>query len=196
MQQLSTPYPASLAVAWPLLQGQLVIVRPIYPDDIERERDFVCGLSAESRYQRMLSGGVKLTHEMLEKLTRVDYTRDLALAATVMLDDRETFIGVARYARHADSLSCEYALVVADAWHGQGLGESLLHYLMQCARRSGLRQMTGEVFAANIAALRLANKLGFQIQRHPDDPELRHVAIDLAAMPLHDSLPLIVEEEA
>src|SRR5712671_8052860 len=118
---LSAAYPAHLIASGPLGIAHSITVRPIRPEDIDLETDFAHKLSKETRYNRFLGGGVRLTPEMLEKFTRIDFSRDMALIASATIEGTETAIGVARYARLADGATCEFAITVADAWQGRGI---------------------------------------------------------------------------
>jgi acetyltransferase len=171
-------YPSNLTFSWPLLYGQSLTIRPLKPEDIDTEHAFVVGLSAETRYNRMLGGGAKLSRAMLERLTRVDFRRDMALAASVIVGESESFAAVARYVMLDDNQSCELALVVADAWQGRGLGEGMLLHLVYAAKRAGIRTMYGDVFASNMPMLRLAAKLGFRAGAHAEGAQLRRIALD------------------
>ena len=173
------PYPAHLTSSWPLGLSHSVSVRPIRPEDADIELEFARNLSHETRYNRFLGGGFALTREWLDRFTRIDFTRDMALIATVTLDGKETLISVARYVRLQDNESCEFAVTVADAWQGHGIGRRLMEKLIAHARSTGLRRMTGEVLATNAPMLRLASSLGFRIETHPDGPQVRHVSLDL-----------------
>lgn len=51
---------------------------------------------AGSRASSLLGGAIRVTREYIERLTTVDFTRDVALAASVMLEGEEILIGVAR----------------------------------------------------------------------------------------------------
>src|SRR5258708_16369009 len=126
---VSAPYPAHLVASWPLGVAHSITVRPIRPEDIDLETEFARKLSKETRYNRFLGGGIRLTPEMLEKFTRIDFSRDMALIASATIEGTETAIGVARYARLADGATCEFAITVADAWQGRGIGRKLLALL-------------------------------------------------------------------
>src|SRR5437660_6449100 len=126
-------YPAHLSRTWTLPSGQSLRVRPIRHDDGELEEAFVRGLSLESRYQRMLSGGTKVTPEWIDSMTRIDYQRHMAFAVTTVSDGVEQFVGVGRYVVDAVKSSAEVALVLADAWQGQGRGRRLLETLREHA---------------------------------------------------------------
>jgi acetyltransferase len=138
----------------------------------------VSGLSPETRSNRLLGGTIAVTPEYIERLVSVDFSRDMALAATTMLDG-ETLLGVARYVLDKDNESAEFAIVVADAWQGRGIGRRLLGKLVDVARRHGIKRLYGDILAMNRPMLELARKLGFRLSRH-EDPTLTQAAIDLA----------------
>ena len=160
-------YPAHLSRTWMLDSGESLSVRPIRHDDGEREQAFVCALSLESRYQRMLGGGTKVTPEWIDSMTHIDYDRHMAFAVTRMVDGVEQFIGVGRYVADPASESAEVALVVADAWQGRGLGRRLLETLLEHAAGAGLREAAGIVLATNVAMLRLVRSMGFTVRAEP-----------------------------
>jgi acetyltransferase len=101
----------------------------------------------------------------------------MALAATAMLE-RETLLGVARYVQNKDNQSAEFAIVVADSWHGRGIGSRLLAKLIEAARKRGLTLLYGDILAMNRPMLALATKLGFKLSRH-EDPTLTRASITL-----------------
>jgi acetyltransferase len=73
-----------------------------------------------------------------------------------------------------DPASAEFALVVADAWQGQGLGRRLLERLLERAAEAGVRKLNGFVLADNAPMRALAARFGFDCT--PDrDPELVRV---------------------
>jgi acetyltransferase len=94
-------------------------------------------------------------------------------------DDKPHQIGVARYVVEPGGETCEFAIVVADAWQGLGLATLLMQALMAAARARGVRRMHGDVLAANHKMLALTGKLGFRNDAHPDDPRMRIVDREL-----------------
>jgi acetyltransferase len=175
---MPAPVPDDLAESFQPVVGAAVTLRPLRPDDVDIESAFVRGLSPDTRHNRLLGGAIAITREYLERLTRIDYSRDMALAATVMLE-REILIGVARYVRDADGAAAEFAIVVADTWHGRGIGKRLLERLAAIARTRGVRQLYGDVLAVNRPMLGLVKKLGFVLGRNPDDPTLTRASLAL-----------------
>ena len=175
---MPAPVPDDLAESFQPVVGTAVMLRPLRPDDVDIESAFVRGLSPDTRHNRLLGGTIAITREYLERLTSIDYSRDMALAATLMLE-KEILIGVARYVRDADGDAAEFAIVVADTWHGRGIGKRLLERLATIARTRGVRQLYGDVLAVNRPMLGLVHKLGFTLGRNPDDPALTRATLPL-----------------
>ena len=109
---------------------------------------------------------------MLDRFTRTDYPSELALVATIQRDTDELQIGVARYAPGTSSDSAEFAVVVADEWHGRGVGRRLLSCLFAEAEKAGVKELEGVVFRTNSEMLRLAKELGFDASSYPGDVNL------------------------
>ena len=162
-------YPAHLSRTWALASGESLRVRPVRHDDGKLEEAFVRALSLESRYQRMLSGGVKVTPEWIDSMTHIDYHRHMAFAVTMAGNGVEQFVGDGRYVVDAATLSAEVALVLADAWQGRGLGRRLLAMLLEHAQNAGVREAVGVVLATNKSMLRLARSMGFAVTAEPED---------------------------
>jgi acetyltransferase len=93
----------------------------------------------------------------------------MALIALVHEHDRDVQVGVARYIINADGESCEFAIVVSEAWQGRGLGHHLMQRLIDIARARGLKLMNGQVLAQNKNMLELVTTLGFVVDQTPQD---------------------------
>jgi acetyltransferase len=151
------PYPTELEGDIALRDGRRVHVRPIRPEDAARELRFFAGLSERSRYHRFMQHLPELPPRMLARFTQLDYDRELALVAV----HEDEFIAVGRYAPNPDGRTAEFALTVADAWQGKGLGRSLLQRLCDAARAAGYEALYGHILADNRDMLDLAARLGF-----------------------------------
>jgi len=169
------PYPAHLISEFRLADGTSIIIRPIHPEDATIENSFVRHLSSKSRYFRFMQELKELNHDMLVRFTQLDYRRELAMIAVIPsgINEEEVQLGVARYFTNPDGKSCEFALVVTDAWQGKGLGTRLMQVLMDAARQRGFKEMTGEVMLENVDMLQLVNDLGFTITPNTDDSAIR-----------------------
>jgi Acyl-CoA synthetase (NDP forming) len=150
------PYPAHLSEEAMLTGGVRCKIRPIRPEDAELERTFVEGLSDTSKHYRFMNTFRQIPADMLAKFTQIDYDREMAFIAVVTERGIEKEIGVSRYVINADADSCEFAIVVTDAWHGKGVAHRLMEAIIGCARTRGLRYMMGDVLADNLQMIQLA----------------------------------------
>jgi acetyltransferase len=171
--------PADLTESFEPIIGQSVTLRPLRPEDADIESAFLTGLSPESRHNRLLGGMIRITREYVERLTTVDYSRDMALAAALMLGGRELLIGVARYMLEPGGRACEFALVIADAWQGRGIGRRMMEMLIRVARSRGLESIYGDVLSINRPMLEFCRKLGFTLGRNPDDASVTRATLKL-----------------
>jgi acetyltransferase len=181
------PYPTGLERQWPLKGGGLYTIRPIRPDDAEMLQALVRGVSQESRYFRFASSLPELPLRMLARFTLIDYDREMALVAVLRSKpaaaegepvpspqaETERIIGVSRIVTNPDGNSCEFALLVADDFVGQGLGSRLMLSITDVARAKGLSEIMGLVLVNNAPMLRLMKSLGFEIAANPEDPDFR-----------------------
>ncbi len=176
------PYPAGQEREWPLKGGGLYTIRPIHPDDADMLQGLVRGLSPESRYFRFASTLPELPMRMLARFTLIDYDREMALVAVVKqrvqdaagaVIESERIVGVSRVVTNPDGTSCEFALLVADDFVGQGLGSRLMLSIMEAARSQGLAEVMGLILTNNTPMLRLMTGLGFKIAAFPEDPDFR-----------------------
>lgn len=166
------PYPEALEAVERLRDGTEVTIRPIRPEDAERETAFITELSDEARYMRFLSIVRHVTPEMVARFTQIDYDREMALIATRKEGDGESIIGVARYVRDPNPASAEFAVVIADRAQRKGLASKLMGRLMAHARFAGIERLRGLVLASNDSMLELMDRLGFEPFPVPDDPSL------------------------
>jgi acetyltransferase len=158
--------------------GHLVTIRPIQAEDREIEVEFVRGLSAKAKYMRFFTVIKDLTPQLLDRFTRVDFPDEMAFIATVDSGSGEQEIGVARYVPGGIPGVAEFAVVVADAWQGHGVGRELMRHLIMVAEDAGFKRIEGAVLKANTNMLHFCRELGFVISRCEDDPQLVVAAKD------------------
>jgi acetyltransferase len=146
------------------VDGTAVTIRAMRPIDRDIEARFVAELSPASRYNRFHAPLKVLGPGMLERFTSLHYPDEMALIATVQEAAGERQVGVARYARFANTDRAEVAVVVADAWQGKGIGTRLLLDLRALAIEAGIRHLEVSVLPGNTRMLRLARLLGFTLK--------------------------------
>jgi acetyltransferase len=163
------PYPSQFVKEAQLPNGMGIIIRPIRPEDLELEANFVQELSPETIHQ------LQLSPELLMKMTQIDYSQEMVLVAVDEANE-DFSLGFARYLTKPDKRSCELLLVISDRWQGHGLGHKLMSSLMDIARTRGLETMEANVREGNAAMLDLMVNLRFKIT---GDGEVKRVSIRL-----------------
>jgi GNAT superfamily N-acetyltransferase len=159
--------------------GEAVIVRPARPEDAGRLQAYVRSLSPEARYNRFLGAVNELPAADLAHIGDPDEGRAMLIAESGRNGARST-IGEARYAVAPDGSGGEFALSVAEAWRGKGLGTLLMAEIECRARDLGVAGLAGDVLRTNVAMQRLARKAGFALSGVPRESRLVRVVKDIA----------------
>jgi acetyltransferase len=168
------PYPNQLTAAWRLPNGTDIVVRAIRPEDEPLIEAHHRALSEKSIRMRFFSMVKALTRDSLIRLCHLDYARELALVAERKdAAGNPEIIGVSRYYMNPQTRSAEFAVIVRDAYQGQGLGQHLMERLIAAARERGVRRLVGLVLHDNAEMLALAKSLGFHEGRLVDRDALQ-----------------------
>jgi acetyltransferase len=155
----------------------MLAVRAIGPADRDAFREFVLGMSQETRTNRFFSPVRELSPAVLAALTEPDHKRHVGLIAV----EGERIVGEARYVQLGQSGRGEFAIAVTDAWQRQGVGARLLAALQAAARSAGLLFLAGEVLRTNVPMLRFSRRAGFQMKGCPGDARVTLVERILAS---------------
>ena len=148
--------------------GARICIRPLRPDDREREIAFLNGLSEQSRYFRLLTPFKFLPPHLIDQLMDIDYARRMAFVATIPTGNGESFVGIARYGEPDRPGVVELGITVADAWQRAGIARLLVTHLLRFAQSQGMHQITGIVLPENAPMIALARSIGFTITYDPD----------------------------
>jgi len=174
------PYPVELEREVRVRDGAPLLLRPIRPDDVEREHAFVASMSDTSRYYRFQHPVSGLSQEMIARFTQLDYAREMALVAIDIASDQ--IAGVSRYFPNPDRVTAEFAVAIADSWQARGLGMILMKSLIACARDAGYRAIEGSVLPANLGMLKLAEQLGFVMEKGDDPNHTVRIVLTLSSV--------------
>jgi acetyltransferase len=158
-----SPFPEHLTKKVKIKNGQEVMLRPIRPEDEPLEAEMFEKLSRETIYFRFFGYVPKVSHKFLVHFTHIDYDRELAIVAEIEENGRKMLAAVVRLVNDALDRSAEFAIVVADPWHRQGLGTILTDYMLDIAKTRGLEKITAEVLATNEVMLGMFDRRGFEI---------------------------------
>ncbi len=170
------PYPAQWRREEEIVGLGALTIRPVRPEDEWLYARFIERLAPEDMRMRFFIARPHLSHQLIARLTQIDYAREMAFVA---IDGQGRLVGVSRLASDPDKLRAEFAVIVASDLKGHGLGWKLMQQLIAYARAEGIAEITGDVLAENATMLKMCRELGFRIEPDPDDPALRRATLAL-----------------
>lgn len=167
------PYPTQYVGQWQLKNGTPVTIRPIRPEDEPLMVQFHQTLSEESvyfRYFHMIKLSQRITHERLTRICFIDYDREMALVAEYQNPQtgKAEILAVGRLSKLHGADVAEFAMLVGDRYHGQGLGTELLQRLLQVGKDEKIARISADILLENQGMQRVCEKLGFHLQPSSD----------------------------
>jgi acetyltransferase len=102
---------------------------------------------------------------MATRFCFIDYDREIAIVAELEKDGTRQLIGVGRLVADADHTDAEYAVLVADAYQGRGLGSLLTDYCLELCRGWGINNVFAETAPDNGRMLEVFERRGFVFDR-------------------------------
>lgn len=162
------PYPAEYITAVTLKNKTEAQIRPIRPEDEPKVEAFHKELSEHSvrqRYFAFKSLEERIAHERLVRICANDFDHQIALIAINTQTD--AVMGIARLTKIGDGKTADLKMLIGDAYHGQGLGQSLIQQLQSISAKEGINQITATILSENSGMLHLLQKYGFQLTQDP-----------------------------
>ncbi|MBF0204654.1 MAG: bifunctional acetate--CoA ligase family protein/GNAT family N-acetyltransferase [Desulfamplus sp.] len=181
MHLIISSYPFEYETEDETIDHEKILIRPIKPGDAPLLVQHFISLSPRTVYFRFFTPLKQLSHSMLIRLTQIDYDREIALIALMGKGEEQVMVGVARVIFKPDGKNGEFAVVLADKWHGKGIGASLLKRCLSYAAKKGLQKVCGVVLTENRQMLKLSKKLGFMVRYIAGSTEYE-LEIDLAGL--------------
>ena len=176
-----SPYPKQLERVCDLPDGRSFLIRPILPEDEPELKDLIRRMPPEDVRMRFFQPIRELPHEMAARLTQLDYEREMAFVVTEpnSLPGKGKIWGAVRCNADPNLEKAEYAILVDRAMTGMGMGPMLMRYIIDFARKFGIKELYGEVLRENESMLRLNRALNFKFHTSQDDPGVIHVTLPL-----------------
>ena len=143
-----------------LRNGRKMFLRPVKRTDGPLILDIFSRLSGKSVFFRFLTHLERLPPEMLDHLVHIDYSKDFALAASVVEGEKEVFVAVCRYF-HLGPGRAELTIAVRDDYHGQGLGKAMVSRVVEIARKRGYAKMEIILDSRNESMKNLYSGVGY-----------------------------------
>ncbi len=166
-QQTDPPpgYPSGYEHELALADGRRVLIRPIVPGDAQQLAEAIRTADPDTLRRRFLGGPPRLTLELLQHVTVVDYVHRFALVAIDPVTGHG--VAIAQYEPAGPGIA-EVAIAVTPAWRRDGLATVLILLLAKAAAERGIHTFTGSYLAENrpIGALLQGVGLGSHVIEH------------------------------
>jgi acetyltransferase len=163
-----------------LRDGRSVHLRPVATSDEAELLQAFARMSEAARYMRMMHVVREPDLERLRAMLASFPERGIGIVATVPAADGLDIVASAIAIFAGDAPHCEFAISVADAFGGAGLGTAVMTALIVEATRRGMKDMEGYVLSENQPMLRLARRLGFTSAFSLGDASVRTCRLALA----------------
>jgi acetyltransferase len=106
---------------------------------------------------------------MLVRYTQIDYDREIAIIVELDEKGRKVMAGVGRLIEDPYGETAEFAIVVADPWQHQGLGNRLTDYVMEIASKRGVKKVYASFLRENLPMKHIFEKRGFKIEKADEE---------------------------
>lgn len=157
------PYPEKYVSTAVTRDGTEVLLRPIKPEDEPLWMELLASCSKESIYSRFRYSFHWQSHEVATRFCYIDYDREIAIVAEIVVNGVRKLLGVGRLIADSDHEAVEYAVLIADAWQNKELGSILTDYCMEVAKRWKLKRIVAQTTTDNMAMIAVFAKRGFTI---------------------------------
>lgn len=146
-----------------LRDGSGITLRFATRADTTAVESLVARVSQESRYFRFMAGVSYLPKATIEEMC-VNEPRERAnLLATLGDEHSGTVVGIGSYASLAVRNAAEVSFLVADEYHGKGIGTLLLERLAGIAAANGFVAFEAEMLSDNEKMMTVFKDAGFEI---------------------------------
>ena len=176
-----------------LRTGVSMTVRFVEPADVDGLRAYFEKLSGRTHYSRFLGATRGVPASEYERMLRTGEGSHFAVIAEIGSGSARTIVGEARYVFDVATGAVEFAISVADDWHGTGAGSALLSNLECRAAALGAHTIFGDALGTNQEMRGLAKKRGYRFSHSPGDWTLVRFAKDIR---IAQDIPCIQSSQA
>jgi acyl-CoA hydrolase/GNAT superfamily N-acetyltransferase len=140
-------------------------VRVIRPTDESLIRDLFYDLSESSVYFRYFSPRRAMPHANIREYVSLSWQRGLSIVVTVGPRENRRMIAEGRYVIEPDGEFADSAFMVAEEYHGYGIGTYLLNLLIEVAKEQGLKGLHADVLLSNGPMLKVFERQPYVLRK-------------------------------
>lgn len=160
------PYPQAWAKEEKIPDGEILMIRPVKPEDERYFDAFMKRLDPADIRQHLFDPLRGLSHQFIARLTQIDYARAMAFVAIDKKTDE--MLGMSRLIADSDYQKAEFAVIVRSDMKGEGIGKALMKRLIDYTAAEHIRELWGQVLSENEPMLKICQSFGFKIKKSDD----------------------------
>jgi acetate---CoA ligase (ADP-forming) len=146
-----------------LRDGSGITLRLATPADAGSVESLVTSVSEESRYFRFMAGVNYVSRSVIDSMCVNNPADSASLLAVLGGDTHGKIIGIGNYISLAVRNAAEVSFLVADEYHGKGVGTLLLERLAGIAAANGFVEFEAEMLSANDKMMTVFSDAGFGV---------------------------------
>lgn len=165
------PYPRETEEKIVLRDGRVALIRPLRPsEDIALLAELLANVASEDLFMRFSQVIQGVPPEVLAKMARVDYDREMGFVAlTENAQGQPVLLGVVDAFVMPDHSEAEFSILLRSDLKRSGLGSALMKKIISYCADRDIKTLVGMILKNNHGMRGLASHLGFSSTSDPDD---------------------------
>jgi acyl-CoA hydrolase len=156
-------YPEKYVKELVLKNGRKITVRPVKPSDERLIQELYYSLGNKDRYLRFFAARRSFRHELVQKLTIIDYSTNMILIGEDWENGEKKIVASAAFIKTKSPSTAEISIVVNKKWRMNGLAKSLLKYLIDIGRELNYKYFSGTILLENKPMLHILHDVGYPL---------------------------------
>jgi len=148
-----------------LKDGQGLLFRPAFPNDIPKVQEFMKRVSRESLRMRFMAAVSEVPPNIVKNLCEGDFTESGCLLAITSEGSESKIVGLGNYIAMGNKKSAEIAFLIEDDYQGKGISTLLLERLAGLAAANGYIEFEAEVLPDNQPMINVFKSSGFEVHK-------------------------------
>jgi acetyltransferase len=160
------PYPIDYLAEAHLKNGKEIILRPIHPYDeplVIKFHHMLSEHSVRQRYFEFMKLSDRAAHERLIRICFNDFDREIAIIAQEK-EPESPIMGMGRLSKVPGTVYADLKLLIADPFHGQGLGTLIVKQLIEIAKQEKIGTIKAKILSENHGMIKICKNQGFHVE--------------------------------
>ena len=157
-------YPAEWEIHQIFEDNVKVLFRPVKPTDDQALMEFFYSLPRNESYVRFLPTMKVYPHYDTQRMSNIDYQREMTIVGLVGEMEAERIIAIGTYLLDEETMQAELDFAVHPDYGRMGIASFLIHHLAEIAKTKLIRRFVAYVSPAHMGIVGAFQKLGYVVE--------------------------------